>query len=262
MNVALSAFILTLLFLPAVSYRLAINRQDNLKELLSTFSITDSVWVFSVVPIIIHILFISFLLLIKRTIQFDLLLNIFYSNKDFKVSDEALNNDVLSFLMYCLTAIVFGYALGLLSNFLESRNNLLTRFLGLSNDWYEIFEGNILNQSASKNDDTLDIVYVNILSNTKETTILYSGILINYYYKPKSTELDYLVLQSATRRDLRKGYVHIADTDNEKQDFYSQFTGDIIKIPGDYFIVPVKEILNINVSYLHLLSNIELPEVS
>ena len=262
MNVALGAFILTLLFLPAVSYRLAINRQDNLKELLSTFSITDSVWVFSVVPIIIHILLISCLLLTKHTVQFDLILNIFYSNKDFIVSDKVLNHDVLYFLLYCFAAIIFGYAFGLLSNYFENRYNLLTRILGLSNDWYEIFEGNLLNLPALKNDDALDIVYVNILSNTKETTILYSGILSNYYYKPKSTELDYIVLQSATRRDLRKEYVHSADAGNEKQDYYSQFTGDIIKIPGDYFIVPLKEILNINVAYLHLLSKIELPEVS
>ena len=262
MNVALSAFILTLLFLPAVSYRLAINRQENLKELLSTFSITDSVWVFSVIPIVIHILLISILLLTKHTVQFDLILNIFYSNKDFKVSDKVLNHDVLSFLIYCFSAIVLGYAFGLLSNFLETRNNLFTRLLGLSNDWYEIFEGNLLNLSASKNDDALDIVYVNILSNTKEATILYSGILINYYYKPKSTELDYLVLQSATRRDLRKGYIHAANDNSEKQDYYSQFTGDIIKIPGDYFIIPLKEILNINVSYLNIISMAELPEVS
>ncbi len=263
MNVALGAFILTLLFLPAVSYRLAINRQDNLKELLSTFSITDSVWVFSVIPIIIHILLISFLTLTKHTINFNLILNIFYSNKDFKVSDQILNHDVLSFLIYCFSTIVLGYAFGLLSNFFENRNNLFTRILGLSNDWYEIFEGNILNSPALKNDDALDIVYVNVLSNTKETTILYSGILINYYYKPKSTELDYLVLQSATRRDLRKGYINNAEQNSdEKQNYYSQFTGEVIKIPGDYFIVPVKEILNINVSYLNIISMADLPEVS
>lgn len=263
MNVALGAFILTLLFLPAVSYRLAVNRQDNLKELLSSFSLTDSVWVFSIVPIIIHIILIGLLLLTGHTIKFDLILNIFYSNKDFKISDKPFTQDVLSFLLYCFSAIVIGYVLGLLSNFLESRNNLLTKILGLSNDWYEVFEGNILNPSVSATNDAVDLVYVNVLSNTKETTILYSGILINYYYKPKSTELDYLVLQSATRRDLRKGYISSAEENStEKQNYYSQLTGDIIRIPGAYFIIPVKEILNVNVSYLNIISMAELPEVS
>lgn len=263
MNVALGAFILTLLFLPAVSYRLAINRQDNLRELLSTFSITDSVWVFSVIPIIIHIILISLLLLSTHVIKFDLILNIFYSNKDFKISDKPFTQDVLQFLIYCFCAIVIGYALGLFSNFLETRNKLFSRVLGLGNDWYEVFEGNILNPSATKNDDTIDLVYVNVLSNTKETTILYSGILINYYYKPKSTELDYLVLQSATRRDLRKEYISNAEGNSaEKQNYYSQFTGDVIRIPGAYFIIPVKEILNVNVSYLNIISMAELPEVS
>lgn len=263
MNVALGAFILTLLFLPAVSYRLAINRQDNLKELLSTFSITDSVWVFSIIPIIIHIMLISLLLLTGHVIKFDLILNIFYSNKDFKISDKLFSHHVLWFLIYCFSAIAIGYALGLFSNFLETKNNLFSRVLGLGNDWYEVFEGNILNPSSAKNDDTIDLVYVNVLSNTKEATILYSGILINYYYKPKSTELDYLVLQSATRRDLRKEYINIEEVNStEKQNYYSQLTGDIIKIPGDYFIIPVKEILNINVSYLNIISMAELPEIS
>lgn len=48
MNVALGAFMLTLLFLPAVSFRLAINRLENLKGLLFTLSITDSIWVFTI----------------------------------------------------------------------------------------------------------------------------------------------------------------------------------------------------------------------
>ena len=55
MNLALGAFILTLLFLPAISFILAVNRLENLKGLLSTLSITDSIWVFTIVPIVTHV---------------------------------------------------------------------------------------------------------------------------------------------------------------------------------------------------------------
>lgn len=252
MNIALGAFILTLLFLPAVSYRLAINREENLKELLSTFSLTDSIWVFSIAPIFIHVIMLGCMLLAGSEVKFDLILSILYSNKDFKIVNHAFSVDVMLFLSYCFVAIIVGYAFGLLTNFLEEKYNLLTRLLGLGNEWYQVFEGNILNASGERyNIDNIAIVYVDVLSNTKEATVIYSGILVNYYYKPKSTELDYLVLQGAQRRDFRKELINDTDAaQSTKGAHYSKETSAPVRIPGEYFIVPMKEVLNVNVSYV------------
>lgn len=262
MNIALGAFILTLLFLPAVSYRLAINRQENLKELLSTFSLTDSIWVFSIVPILIHIILVPILVLSGLEVKFDLILNVLYSNKDFKIQNDVFTLDLVEFLGYCTLAIFLGYIFGIFSNSLETRNNFFSRLLGLGNEWYEVFEGKILESSGEKdNIENIDLVYIDVLSNTKEATTLYSGILVNYYYKPKSTELEFLVLQATTRRDLRKEQISdISNVTSGKSSHYSSETSKPIKIPGEYFIVPMKEVLNVNVSYLYITAGNEVVE--
>lgn len=255
MNIALGAFILTLLFLPAISFRMAINREENLKELLSSLTFTDSIWVFSLIPILIHVGLLGLLTVLHVQVKYDLILNILYSNKDYHIENGVFGSDVLRFLSYCFIGILAGYVLGMLMNRLEASTQILTRLLGLGNEWYEVFEGIVFDPvNGEKRTRNVDIIYVNILSGTKESTILYSGVLVNYYYKPRSSELDYLVLQKATRRDLRKEYISNADTATAtaKINYYSAATSKPVKIPGEYFIIPVREILNINVSYISI----------
>ncbi|RFM27877.1 hypothetical protein [Deminuibacter soli] len=252
MNIALGAFILTLLFLPAISFRMSVNREENLKELLGTLSFTDSIWVFSLIPIFIHVLLLLTLFIFGLYVKFDLILNILYSNKDFPIDNRVFGHDVLSFLAYCFVAILTGYLLGLLVNRLELRYGWITRLLGLGNEWYEVFEGIVFNENGERQKTaSIDVTYVSVLSNTKESTVIYSGILVNYYYKPRSTELDYLVLQQATRRDLRKEHVNQGA---RSRDYYSAKTGQPVPIPGEYFIVPMSQVLNINVSYLSIVN--------
>lgn len=252
MNLALGAFILTLLFLPAVSFRLAINRQENLRGLLNTFSLTDTIWVFSMVPIVLHVLLIGFIFFIGYDIKFDLILNILYSNKDFPIKNHAFTIDILCFLAYCFLAILAGYFLGRMFNTMEKRNKYFSRLLGLGNEWYKL----ITVPDESENGDKVDLIHVDVLSNTKESTILYSGIVHNYYYQPKSTELEYLVLKWAIRRELHKE--HVSDRVVSEQEnpgttsYYSAEPGTPIKIPGQYFIIPMKEVLNVNVSHIKL----------
>lgn len=254
MNLALGAFILTLLFLPAVSFRLAVNRLENLKGLLSTLSITDSIWVFTIVPIVIHAVLLVIFGLLGIVVKFDLMLNIIYSNPKFPLNNQLLGTDIAKFLGYSMLAITAGFFLGFLINILEVQWKLISRVFSLGNEWYEAFEGDILRVSGeASNVPEIDLVYVDVLANTKESSILYSGILVKYYYKPKSTELDYLVLQKAVKRDLRKAYrtdtPHIG---SGKASFYDQDAGEKMPIKGDYLIVPMKEVLNINITYLIL----------
>ncbi|SFO02005.1 hypothetical protein SAMN05428949_4153 [Chitinophaga sp. YR627] len=253
MNLALGAFILTLLFLPAISFRLAVNRLENLKGLLSALSITDSIWVFTVVPIFIHIIILLCFCLFNVTVKFDLILNIIYSNSRFTLNNAILGPDIIKFLGYNLLAIFLGGVLGFMINKLEMRWKLVSRLFGLGNEWYEAFEGDILNISGEQsNVSNIDLVYLDVLANTKEASILYSGILVKYYYKPKSTELDYIVLQRAVKRDLRKEFrsdkPHV---EAGKASFYDQHTGDSMPVKGDYLIIPMKEVLNINITYLY-----------
>lgn len=242
-----------MLFLPAVSFRFAVNRLENLKGLLSTLSITDSIWVFTVVPIVIHTLMILLLTICGVTIKFDLILNIISSNKGFALNNKVLAIDIASFLGYNVTALLWGSLLGFLINVIERRKRWVSRIFGLGNEWYETFEGDILNTNTEDtNLSGIDVVYVDVLSNTKETSVLYSGVVVKYYYKPRSTELDYLVLSDVVKRDLRKEYrTDKPHFEGGKSSFYDHNSGDAVPIEGNYLIIPMKEVSNINVSYLN-----------
>ena len=126
--------------------------------------------------------------------------------------------------------------------------------LGLGNEWYEAFEGDILEVSGEESNlPNIDLVYVDILANTKEASVLYSGIVAKYYYKPRPAELDYLVISNAVKRDLRKEYrTDKPHFESGKSSFYDQHPGEIMPVKGDYLIIPMKEVLNINISYLCL----------
>lgn len=254
MNLALGAIILTLLFLPAVSFRIAVNRLENLKGLLSALSVTDSIWVFTIIPLIIHALLVLLLAASGVIIKFDLILHIIYSNENFPLSNRVLAADIPAFLGYNLIALLLGFISGTIVNSLEKRWGLISGIFGLRNDWYEAFEGDVLNKNREKCIPfRMDAVYIDVLSNTKETSILYSGIFMKYYFKPRSSELDYLVLRDAMKRDMRKEY-HADGPRPEmgRSCFYDLNTGDGVPIKGDYLIIPMKEVLNINVTYIYL----------
>ena len=88
---------------------------------------------------------------------------------------------------------------------------------------------------------------------TKETTVIYSGLLKNYELLDNSDELACIILTAAFRRDLRKSQLSNKDIAASKETIASSFHseyGDIIPIPGHVFTIPGKSIINLNVTYM------------
>lgn len=246
MNIAIGAFLITLLFIPAISFRLALNYHRQLKELLGALSITDTILLFILVPICTHILLLPIIYQCGIVVKYDLILNIIYSNREFPIVNKTMGWDIIWFLLYVLLA--FGVAF-LVSWFAVSNNwisNKIITLLGVSNEWYELFDGD--------GDKNYDVILLDVLTSSKESTLIYSGYLKNYYFQTKSTELDYIVLTQVKRRDLRSKAVFDQPMANssEKFNFYKNEPGTTISLPGDLVIIPAREILNINVTYLEV----------
>jgi hypothetical protein len=244
MNIAIGAFLITLLFIPAISFRLALNHHRQLRELLGALTITDTILLFILVPICTHILLLPIIFQCGYVVKFDLILNIIYSNRDFKIVNRTMGWDVINFLLYVLIAFSFAFIV----SFLAVNNNWISRkiisLLGVSNEWYELFDGD-------HTEKKFDVILLDVLTNSKETTLIYSGYLKSYYFQTKSTELDYIVLTQVKRRDLRNKSVF----DQSPTGSYSSYKnepGTPISLPGDLVMIPAKEILNINVTYLEV----------
>lgn len=246
MNIAIGAFLITLLFIPAISFRLALNNHRQLKELLGALTITDTIWLFILVPICTHLILLPIIFAFGITVKFDLILNIIYSNRDFHINNHTMGWDVICFLGYVLVAFAFAFVV---SGWIVRNKRLsekIVALLGAGNEWYELFDG----KYATLN---FDMILLNVVTSSKESTLIYTGYLENYYFQTRSTELNYIVLTQVTRRDLRKQSV--ADQglgDSVKTSYFTNEPGVAIDLPGDVIVIPAKEILNINITYLQL----------
>ncbi|HEV7229953.1 MAG TPA: hypothetical protein VGO45_01415, partial [Bacteroidia bacterium] len=130
----------------------------------------------------------------------------------------------------------------------------LSKLLGLDkNNWYSLLDGKTgpSGENESEN-EKIDLVYVDILSKAQETAAIYSGFLFKYYFKPNTRELGYLVLQHVMRRDVRKEHVSYAQKGGKENNTYFSSMGPALKIPGEFFIIPAEQILNVNITYLEI----------
>lgn len=234
---------LTLLFIPAISLRLALQRQRHLKQFVQTFSVTDTIWLFITVPVITHVILLTTIYLLGYEVKYDLILSVIYSNSDLKIDNQTIGLDVVYFLLYTLVSFCLSMAMciGLVNNSRAGRQ--LAHLLGAGNEWYDLFNGKYITRQH-------DLILLDVAIGTKETTIIYSGCLDNYYFKAGSGELEYIVLSGAKKRDLRGVSFHTQDALTSAQtSFYSSETSKATRISGHLLMIPFREILNINVTY-------------
>jgi len=273
MNLALSALLILLLLLPAFSFRLGIaiysgirkprpsKTQDlhyqltgrNVSKALAKLNFTETVFLFSLIPIILHLLSLLFLDWPKNVVKFDLLLNIFSGKNDIlKNSDNAsFQQDLKSFLLYSLVEAILGCLLGFLTAYMLMGKQWVMKVLMGNNIWYRLFSGASLDDA---NRAKLNSILTEVVVATKETTVIYSGILKNYETMPDSDQLSYLTLQSVSRRDLRAAQIIKKDPTSPTESItsYDRDYGPLINIPGHYLTIQGKDVINLNVTYLEL----------
>ena len=94
-------------------------------------------------------------------------------------------------------------------------------------------------------DDTvedIEFVYVDALVETKEGTVIYDGVLVDYDLS-KDSGLDFITINEAQRRFLKDDPLRGVDgkTVNAKDPYYS--------VPGHLFVIPFNKVLNLNVTF-------------
>lgn len=142
------------------------------------------------------------------------------------VGAEAIDFDVIDagiapFLIYSIIILAFSYLLGGLARWTVIRFSLDLKYniLKVNNEWYYLFSGKLT-------DEEVDFIQLDILVNSDKGTMLYSGILDDYFLN-KEGGIDRLYLIKV-HRDRR------------------------YEMPGDHFIIFGREILNINLTYFRL----------
>ena len=185
-------------------------------------------------------------------IDFSLLLNIFAGKHDVLAdrSDQFFNTELLNFLIYTLAeAAAAAFLGGLLIAWLGGKRWLLKLLVG-NNVWYKLLTGTMLTAEQRRR---LAHILVEVLVETKESTVIYSGLLKSYEIVDNSDELACIILSGAFRRDLRRSQNTSKDLEGSKivvSNSYDVEYGDIIAIPGHTLTLTGANIINVNVTYM------------
>ena len=163
MNLALSALLIILFLLPAFSFRIGISvpifrsKKDsgvthdiiirNVSKALSKLNFTETIFLFFVIPIVLHLVSLALIHWMGHPIDYSLLLNIFSGKQNVlsSSSDNKFHTELLSFLRYTLFETFIASFIGwLLISWLGAKRWLLKMLMG-NNIWFKLFTGTSLN---------------------------------------------------------------------------------------------------------------------
>jgi len=242
MNIALSALIISILLLPGAVVLTAY--YTSIREKSSSYlnlSFSDLLFKGLIISFIIHCSSVCTIRSFGYQVNFQLLYDIIIANNKMSLSSAEFTRYVLEFCFYIIALILVFFVLTkLVKRFVLSKNlDMKYNFLRASNYWFLVFSARYLDKRIKGKKADTDLIYVDILA-TKD--IIYSGFLFDFHYDPEKGELQYLVLKTAAKRTYIK-------TEGEE---HKLKLGEESFINGDAFLIPAKEVININVYYIQL----------
>lgn len=271
MNFLFNALIITLLLLPGVILRLCyLSIFYSKKTFRSSFA---EELLLSLLPTFI-IQSVGFLI-IRNKID----LSTFYLlliNSDKTIQHNFNSNSISYFLLYCVIVYIAAALLGIFFRKIVRHYSLDVRIplLRLYNDWYYHLWGFVsVDEKGKKFFNETDNVWLDILVDNKDGSYIYGGWLFEFILS-KEEGLDFLCLNGVRRRKLdmdkrnevqkkKDSFEELAEFSNDinvsydnyqdKNETVEQLNNYIDEryydMPGQNFIIPYKEVKNINIIY-------------
>jgi hypothetical protein len=238
MNFAFVTVLLLLVTLPGITFRRSYYASRFSLNYISTNLINELVW--AIIPaIFLHALAIMFIHS-YTTYRIDLesfgYLVVGGNEKDeirkaFGIVGSNIGNIFLYFSITTITAFFLGTAFRLIV-----RNfglDIYIKVLRFPNRWHYLFTGEYLDfERGWKYHKQIDFIIVDILMQVGNESIIYSGILEEYYLSKTSGGLDSIMIKYPSRKGIT-----------------SSETTEYREIPGNYLSIPYDKILNINIQY-------------
>lgn len=247
MNIAVGALVLLLLIFPGILFRYAYLSGPYARKNFQS-SISDEV-VLSLIPafLIQTLGYIVFEHLFRINIDISLLIRLVSQLSLITASEfDIIEKSILLFSLYSILTCLFGFFSGKVFRGLVARYSWDIKYhsLRFNNEWYYLLSGRILDFPGNNgNSQKIDLVRIDALCESQGNSIIYSGILREFYLS-KADGLDRIHLSNVYRRKL---------TDDSPQEYTApiekEFDDRYYKMPGDIFVIPYQQIKNINISY-------------
>lgn len=175
-------------------------------------------------------------------IDFNFILDLLKTNLDAFKSITIRSGDLLNILSYqvLLFLYTFIWAKSLKTSVRGFKLDRKLKEFRFQNRWHYILSGEVLDfpehvEKGRAKD--IFLTFIDIAINTGHKTILYSGFLADYHLTKEGVGVDYIHLRNVKRRDIDK-------IDGKPYD------GKEYAIPGDIFLIPFKNVINLNITYL------------
>lgn len=218
MNVAFGTLIILILLTPGFICRYAFLKGPYSRKNYKPSFTDDIFW--SVIPaFVLQLSFFGVLKLVDYPFSLKTLYYLIIGSD--KVSFEQLNGGAIPFLIHSIVLMALAFAIGTLARWTVIKFNLDLKYniLKVNNEWYYLFSGKLAN-------DKVEAIQLDALVKSDKGTTLYSGILEDYFLNAEGG-IDRIYLIEVSR-DMK------------------------YKMPGDYFVIFGKEILNMNLTYYRL----------
>jgi len=245
MNFAFVTIVLLVISLPGVAARRSYYASRFSLNYISTNLLNELIW--SIVPaILLHSL--AILLLEKFTDYTFLLEHLGYLIANGNDKDEIhlvfsnIHRNIGNILFYIagltFVSIILGNAMRLVVRWASL--DIMFRILRFPNRWHYLFTGEYLDiekgwRKGWKYHKNIDFIMVDVLMQLGGETIIYSGILEDYFLSKTSGGLDRIIIKYPS-----------------KKNFNTNGEGQYRDIPGNYLSIPYDKILNINIQYYEL----------
>jgi hypothetical protein len=247
MNFALGALILLLLIFPGILFRFAYLSGPYSRKNFQT-SLSDE-FVLSLIPAFLiqtsGYFFIEHVLGLQ--VNLSLLIRLISGSQSLQNSDFILiGKSLFFFSFYNSVTFLIGFLFGKLFRNLVAKNHWDLKYhsLRFNNEWYYLLSGRLQDfQSKSGESGKANLVGIDVLCESHEGTIIYTGILREFYLS-KNDGLDRIYLTDVYRRKLGDDSSKELATPVERE-----LDKRYYKMPGELFVIPYLQIKNMNISY-------------
>lgn len=249
MNIAFATILLLFLLLPGFAIRYSF-LQGRYSRKFYKPPITEEIFG-SILPAIIIQLTGIVVIENFHNISLETIYYLLIGSSNKTIDFQLIKSSLPLFTCYQLTLILLSLAVGVIVRIiivktrLDLNQNL--QFLKARNEWYYLFSGDILDP-----DNRFDFIQIDVLINSDNGNVIYCGILQEYFLSSDGG-IDKIYLSYVYRRKFESDE---KETPNKEDvpipPINKEFDERYYNMPGDYFVLFGKEILNINITYYHL----------
>lgn len=248
MNIAFGALIILLLLFPGILFRFAYLNGPYSRRNLQT-SVSDEI-LLSLIPAFIlqSLAFIIIEYGFKVFINVELLIKVILGTLNQGGDFILLGKSVAPFFIYNLVLFLTGYLSGKFARYIVKKNQWDMKYhsLKFNNEWYYLLSGKLNDINGNtENMPKVQLVQVDVLVDSPDGTVIYSGVLQTFYLS-KAEGLDRIHLSNVYRRKLKDDLSPELKSTDEKA-----FDARYYSMPGDIFVIPYSQIVNLNVTYYY-----------